>query len=247
MRTLDDIYREVLWRTNLTTTDLPYIYSAGGNYSFLQLFGDVYKYLVNQAIMTDSDYFMVRSTDNLVADQEVYYLPSDLIRLRHIEFSFDGAYFYPGTITDPAFFKRGSEQATVSAAVWNHPYVWLGDTITGTISGSPYHVAPRPTTAQTSGILLYYDAIPSALFSQPISAAVSTASAKVSFPGQFEYLVPLGISVEVWGKYGSQEDKVTEIQRYQKGIDDMKNLTKPRANVGQKRVRDFREINVRDI
>lgn len=242
---LDDAYQKVLWQTGLTTNDLPYIYAAGGALGFLQLFGEQYKYLVNQAVLVDTDYFMKRTTDNLVALQQIYYFPIDMIRLRHIELSYDGAYSYVGTQLDPVFFKRGSEQATVSAANAYHPYFWLGDSITS--PSSPYHIAPNPTVPQTSGILYYYDQMPMGLLGAHVSAAISAASTAIVFPEQFEYLLPLGVSVEVWGKYGQRDQKADEITRYQKGLDDMRNLMKPRASVGQKRVRNFREINTQDI
>jgi len=244
-RTLDDFYREVLWRTNLTTSDLPYVYASGGNYGFLQLFGDIYKYLVQTIVNTDQNFFLNRSYDSLVANQEIYFLPNDLLRLRHIEFAFDGVSWYPGFETDPVFFKRGAEQTVVSAASMAHPFFWLGDSITA--PSSPYHIAPRPATGYTNSILLYYDQMPSGLLANHISAATSAASAKVIFPGEYEYLIPLGVSIEIWGKYGVREQKADEIQRYQKAINDMKNFIKPRASVGQKRVRDSRELNLRDI
>lgn len=244
-KTLDDVYRKVLWQTSLTTNDLPYVYSGGGNTGFLELFSEQYKYLVNQAILVDTNYFTKRKTDNLVVDQEIYYFPADMIRLRHLELSYDGSYFWPATELDPVFFKRGSEQATVSAAYISHPYFWLGDSITS--PSSPYHIAPRPNAAQTSGILYYYDQMPMGLLGTHVSAAISAASVAVVFPEQFEYLLPLGISVELWGKYGVREQKADEIARYQKGLDDMRNMMKPRASVGQKRVRDFREINTKDV
>lgn len=243
-KTLDDVYNKVLWQTSLTSNDLPYKYTAGSGTSFIELFGDVYKYLVNQAVLVDTDYFLTRAYDNLVADQEVYFLPADTIRLRHIEFNFDGNYSYPGTQLDPIAFTRGSEQATVSAATTAHPYFWLGDSITS--PSSPYHIAPRPTVAATSGILLYYDKMPMGLMGGPVSAAVSAASSRVVFPEQFEYLIPLGVSIEVWGKYGQREAKADEIARYEAGLKDMRDMMKPRASVGQKRVRDFREFNVID-
>lgn len=243
-KSLDDIYRKVLWQTSLTSNDLPYAYSAGGLTSFIELFGDIYKYLVNQAVLVDTDYFLTRAYDSLVANQEIYYLPVDTLRLRHIEFNFDGNYSYPGTQLDPVAFTRGSEQATLSAATTAHPYFWLGNDITA--PSSPYHIAPRPQVAATNGILMYYDRMPLGLLGTHVSAAISTASTRVVFPEQFEYLIPLGVSVEVWGKYGVRDQKADEIARYEAGLKDMRDMMKPRASVGQKRVRDFREYNVID-
>lgn len=244
-KNLDDVYRKVLWQTSLTTNDIPYAYTAGSQTSFLELFSDIYQYLVNQAVLVDTNYFTNRVYDSLVANQEVYYFPKDMIRLRHIEFNFDGNWYYPGVEIDPAFFIRGSEQALVSAATTANPYFWLGDSITS--PSSPYHVAPRPTAARVSGILYYYDQMPMGLLGVNISTSpLSAASTAIVFPEQFQYLLPLGISLEVWGKYGQREAKADEIARYQKGLEDMRNLMKPRASVGQKRVRDLRELNVRD-
>lgn len=246
--TLDDIYREVLWRTGLTTNDLAYVYSSGGTYSFLQLFGDTYKYLVRWLVETDQNYFLTRSYDSLVSAQQVYYFPTDMLRLRHLEFSYDNANWFAGKNTDPAFFIRGAEQTVVSAATINAPYFWLGDSITGAgVSGSPYHIAPVPTASYTNSILLYYDQMPSGLLVNHISAAVSAASAVPIFPGVHNYLIPLGIAVEVWGKYGQSGAHERDIQKYQKALSDINTFMKPRVAVGQTRVRDFREFNSRDL
>jgi len=243
-KTLDDIYREVLWKTSLTTNDLPYKYSSGGNYSFLQLFADVYKFLVQEIINTDSNFFLDRTTDDLSKDVEEYHFPNDLARLRHLELKLDGSYWYRAELTDPVFFRSGTEQALVSSASESHPYFWVMGSIN--TPSSRFRIAPRPLKDVTDGIKFYYDRMPSALFSSPISAAVSAASAVVTFPSQFDYLIPLGIEVEVWGKYGLRTEKVDDINRYYTGISDMKKLLKPRAAVGQKRIRDFREIGIKD-
>lgn len=243
MRKLDDIYREVLWRTQKTTNDIPYPYASGGAYGFLQLFADEYQKLVQEVVLTDSDHFLTSSTDNLVANQQEYYLPNDLIRLRYIELGLDGTSFYTAQETDPAFFVV-SERNTVSTASVNMPKFWL----TGSINtpSARFTVAPNPTQAVTNGIKIYYDRMPSALFSDHISAAVSAASAVVHFPQQFDYLIPLGIAVEVWGKYGVRDQKAAELQRYEQGLEKLRKGLRVNPSISQRRMRDFRETTGRD-
>ena len=239
MKKIDDIYREVLWRTNFTTNDFPYVYASGGAYGFLQTFADVYKYLCTEVIYSDSNYFLEKASANLVADVEDYYTPNDLVRLRYLELAMDGTNFYKANEFNPTFFPN-SEQALVSAGSYSNPYFWPMGSIN--VPSSHFQVAPRPRSAVTNGIKYYYDRMPSALFSDHISAAVSTASAMVHFPQHFDYLIPLGIAVEVWGKQGVRDKFADDIQRYRQGVEDMKRLLKPRVSVGQKRMRDSREV-----
>lgn len=239
MLTADDIYREVLWRAKGTTNELPYAYSSGGDFSFLQLFKEVYCRLVNEVVMTDSDFFLEKASANLVADTEDYYFPNDLIRLRYMELAMDGTNFYKAIETDPAFFAT-SEQALVSATSQSYPKFWmLGST---SVPSAHFQVAPRPRNAVTNGIKYYYDRMPSAMLANHISAVLSAASCVVLFPAQFEWLIPLGCNVELWGRYGLLEDHQVQVQKYERGIEDLKRLTKPKVSIGQKRIRDSREV-----
>ena len=243
MRSLDDIYREVLWRTSLTSTDFPYKFTTGGDYGFIQAFADVYKYLVTEVIYTDSNYFLEKTNLNLTVNVEDYYTPNDLVRLRYMEFALDGTNFYKAYEFDPIFFST-SEQGTVSAGSMYTPKFWSMGSINA--PSSHFQIAPKALQTVTNGIKIYYDRMPSALLSTPVSdssaTTISAASAVVFFPGQFDYLIPLGVAVEVWGRYGVLDQKQTEVTRYKTGVEDMKRLLKPRVSIGQKRVRDFREI-----
>lgn len=244
-KTLDDVYQRVLWETSLTTNDLAYKYTGGGAAGFLEIFSEVYKKLVNEVVLTDTDYFLTRFAKNLTANIDIYYLPSDLLRLRHIEFCYDNATWNGGIQTDPAAFRRNSEQSFISGATSYRPYFWLGDSITS--PSSPFHLAPMPTATVTNGVVGYYDQMPMGLLGAHVSAAISAASTAVVFPEQFEYLLPLGVSIEVWGRYGQLEQKTQKIEQYQQGLKDIRSLMKPRSSIGQKRVRDFRELAGRDI
>lgn len=239
MRTLDDYYREVLWKTNLTTNDFPYKYTGGGAYGFIQAFAKIYKLLVQEVVQAGSNYFLEKSTIDLVANTEEYYFPSDLCRLRYIEIAMDGTNFYKAQEFDPSFFVM-SEQGTVSTASETSPQIWIMGSIN--TPSSHFQVAPRPKIAKTGGIKIYYDRMPSALLATPVSAAMSTASTQVYFPAQFEELITDGICNDIWTKYGELDKHAQEINDYKQGVEDMKRLLKPRINLGQKRIRDIREI-----
>ena len=230
-RTLDDFYRETLWRTSLNTTDLPYIYTAGGAYGFLQLFHDVYTKLIREIVSTGCDFFMEKSTFNLVADQQEYIMPADLMKFRQIELNYNGGGWARATDIDLSHLPNSSEAATLSSASVYHP---LFD-----ILEDSFFIYPEATTNQVSGGKLWYIKMPAeGLY----ISAISAASATVTFPPEYEWLLPLGCAVEVWGKYRLINENAVEFQRYNQGVADMKRQMKPRVEGGQKRVIDFREI-----
>lgn len=243
-RTLDDIYREILFDTGATTDELPYVYVGGGDYSFLQAFADVYKILCRAVADTDSDFFTDRITDDVTIDVEEYHFPNDLMRLRHIEFQLDGTNWYRGELIDPVFFRSGAEQSQVSAASESKPLFWpLGSINT---PSTRFRIAPRPLRSVMDGIKLYYDRIPSALFSDHISAAVSAASAVVTFPGDWEHLIPKGVESRIWGKFGEETKKAESKAEFRDGIRDMKSSMSIGPRTGHSRIRDIRETGLRD-
>lgn len=229
-RTLDDIYRDTLWKTSINTADFPYKYTSGGAYGFLQTFHDVYTRLVREIVEQGSDHFMEKSTFNLVANQQEYVFPDDLLKLRQVELSYNGSTWARTMDRDLSFLPQMTEAATLSAANIAYPYM---DILENSI-----FIYPEPKTAVISGGKMWYIKMPA---EGMYVSAISAASATVTFPQEYEYLLPLGCAAELWGKYEAPGTNPNVLQQYATEVEKMKRQIKPRVGGGQKRMIDFRE------
>ena len=232
---IDDFYRKALWYTSLTTTDFPFIYSSGGAYSFHEALHDVYSRLIREIVATGGDHFMEKATFDLVADQQEYTLPSDTIKLREIELQYDGTNWARASKRDLSNLTHSTEAATLSAASEYSP---LFDVLEDS-----FFIYPEPNTARTNGGKLWYIKAPAtSLF----ISAVSAASATITFPQEYEHLIPMGIAIELWGKYGANDREASIKAQYDEGVEKMKREIKPRTRPGQVRMLDGnREIGNR--
>lgn len=227
---IDDFYRKALWLTNLTTSDFPFAYSSGGNYSFHEALHDVYNRLIDEIISTGGDYFMEKSTFSLAANQQEYTFPSDLRKFREVELAYDSVNWARAEKTDLSLLPERTEAHMLSAASQSHPFVDV-------LEDSMFFY-PEPT-ATGNGKLFYIKTPPEAT----TISAVSAASATITFPQQYEHLIPLGIASELWLKYGNAVEKGAEYtSKYEQGIQGMKTDIKPRAKPGRVRMRNEKEI-----
>lgn len=224
---IDDFYRKALWYTSLTTSDFPFIYTNGGAYGFHESLHDVYSRLIREIVSTGGDHFMEKATFSLVADQQEYTFPADLIKLREIELQYDGAAWARARQRDLSNLTYSTEAATLSSAsVYKPLYDVLEDS---------FFIYPEPTVARTDGGKLWYIKAPAASL---FISAVSAASATITFPQEYEYLIPMGIAVELWGKFASN-DKTAEITaQFNEGVEKMKREIKPRTRPGGVRFLD---------
>src|SRR3990167_9716435 len=183
---IDEFYRKALWHTSLTTNDFPFVYASGGSYGFTEALHDVYNRLIREIVSTGGDHFMEKSTFSLVADQQEYTLPADLIKLREIELQYDGSNWARARKRDISNLTNSTEAATLSAASQYKP---LFD-----ILEDSFFIYPEPINSVTDGGKLWYIKAPAtSLF----ISAVSAASATITFPQEYEYLIPMGIAFEL--------------------------------------------------
>lgn len=231
---IDDFYRKALWLTNLTTNDFPFVYSSGGAYGFMEALHDVYNRLVDEIVSTGGDYFMEKATFSLVANQQEYTFPSDLRKFREVELAYDSSaqMWARGVKTDISLLPERTEAHMLSAASTSNPYI--------DILEDSFFIYPEPDSAVTSGGKLFYIKTPP---EAATVSAVSAASATITFPQQYEHLIPLGIASELWMKFGDRVEKGAEYtQKYEQGIEKMKAEIKPRAKPGRVRMRNEKEL-----
>ena len=231
---IDDFYRKALWLTNLTTNDFPFIYASGGAYSFHEALHDVYNRLIDEIISTGGDYFMEKATFNLQPNQPEYIFPTDLRKLREIELAYDGVSWARAVKTDVSLFPERTEASMLSAASTSNPYI--------DILEDSFFIYPElnGSTTVSSGGKIFYIKTPS---EATTVSAVSAASATISFPQQYEYLIPLGVATELWTKFGDRVEKGADyMQKYEQGILNMKTEIKPRARPGRVRMRNEKEL-----
>lgn len=226
-KNIDDIYRKALWYTSLTTSDFPFVYSSGGNYGFLEALHDVYNRLIREIVATGGDHFMEKATFSLVANQQEYVFPADIIKLREIELQYDGTNWARARKRDLSNLTNSTEAATLSAASEYSPlYDVLEDS---------FFIYPEPTVARTDGGKFWYIKAPATSL---YISAVSAASATITFPQEYEHLLSMGVAVELWSKYG-QTGKASEITaQFNEGVEKMKREIKPRTRPGGVRFLD---------
>ena|SRR3990167_1615037 len=225
---IDEFYRKALWHTSLTTNDFPFVYASGGAYGFTEALHDVYNRLIREIVSTGGDHFMEKSTFSLVADQQEYTLPADCIKLREIELQYDGTNWARARKRDISSLTNSTEAHTLSAASESRP---LFD-----ILEDSFFLYPEPDTARTDGGKLWYIKSPAASL---FISAVSAASATIAFPQEYEHLIPLGVAVELWDKFGDRVEKGAVLkQKYDEGVEKMKKEIKPRNRPGRVRFLD---------
>lgn len=131
----------------------------------------------NQMIQNNENWFVTSTSIDIVADQEAYTLPTDLIKIIRMEDFTNSS--NPIEIYPLSFNEKDR---------YNTRYPWEGvSSVSGefyTIKGTQVIFRPRPTNTQNSGVKLYY--------SQRIPARTSATSCS-AIPDEYHELMMWGM------------------------------------------------------
>ena len=170
-----------------------------------------FKKLVQAIVDTNEDFFGEYSTFNLVANQREYLLPTDILKIKRLEVTYDGTNWYTGVpmIEHSIGTAIDDSNATVVDANYSQ-------------SGFQYHVYdasvflyPKPTSAVTAGGKLYY-------IKRQSDLAADSVESVITIPKEFHSLISLGASADVFRRLGKEDRARVADANFARGVQEMK-------------------------
>lgn len=171
----------------------------------LRTLADYYRRMVSKLVSLDEDRFGVKSfTDlNTVSNQEAYSLPTDCIKTKRIEITYDGSNWYKVTIED-----SGEEPGLALTPDRINNFYQQSDP-KADIFGTNIYLRPIPTAAVTNGLKLWYIQMPS---------DISTLSSTVSIPTQFQGYLAYGLASEIAARKLDMTASAAFLAKYEDGL-----------------------------
>lgn len=129
--------------------------------------------------MDDWDFGADYATTDLVASQQEYSFPSDILKIKSVEVTYDGSTWYKAAFMDVN--EKGSPNDSTSITdefTQSEPFVDIMD--------NSLMLYPIPTSAVTAGLKIYYEKLPTALsadastptFARPFHIGLAYGGAK---------------------------------------------------------------------
>lgn len=174
-----DIFTRARWLTRTSATD-----GTAADTDLLPILNDYYNRQIITFVNTNEDLFGVKADTNLnvTALQEAYALPSDLIRLKRAEITYDGTNWYKIHTNDDGQVQ--SHALDVTSIQNNYqttdPYA--------DIFGDNIYLRPIPTSPVTNGLRIWYIQRPSQL---------STTSSTITTPADYHGYLVYGVAAEI--------------------------------------------------
>jgi hypothetical protein len=174
----------------------------------LRTLADYYRRMTSKLVSLDEDKFGVKSTTDLntVANQESYQLPSDCLKTKRIEITYDGSNWYKVTVED------SGEQPDLALTTDRINNYYVQNDPKADIFGDYIYLRPIPTAAVTGGLRLWYIKQPSDL---------STLSSTVSIPSIFHGYLAYGVASEIAARKLDMVASAAFMQKYEDGLKKM--------------------------
>ena len=159
---------------------------AANDSDMLRVLNDYYRRMVNILVNLNEDKFGRKgfTTLNMNPNQEYYRLPSDCMKLKRLEITYDGTTWDKIRLQDPS---EQRDYALDSTDI-NNQYVTSDPR--AEIFGDSIYLRPIPTTQVSNGLKLWYIRLPGEL------SALSN-SFSLELPDQFKGYLAYGVAAEI--------------------------------------------------
>jgi len=163
------------------------------------LLDEWYRLFINEIInnLDDWDFAGEIATANVVADQQEYVFPSDILKVKRIEITYDDTNWYNAT-----FFDMNETNNPVGNSTDINNDFQTTDPYVGFYDNSLW-LYPIPTSDVSAGIKIWY--------TEPITEL--TATTEPSFVKAYHTGLCYGVARDYWSKY-DKEKKVAENNAY---------------------------------
>lgn len=206
-----DILTRVRYITKTSTGD-----GSGDTDSLLALLNDFYFRFATVLIDTNEDLFGVKmkTTLSLNANQEGYYMPATLMRLKRVEVTYDGTNWYPVTLADDNEW-RGIAMDPVSIGnnfSQSQPYAnWFGNIL---------YLRPIPAQTVSLGLRIYGICRPTLLSNISLD--------NINIPAEYHGYLVYGMSGEVATRQGDEALAAAMFQKWEDGQNKARQMFAPR-------------------
>lgn len=139
---------------------------------------------------------------NTQANQEAYAMPSDLVKLKRVEITYDGTNWRKVDMNDDSEVQEHALDATTI----NQRYTQNAPK--GDMFGDSIYLRPIPTSAQAAGLRIWYIARPSLL---------STMSSTIQIPDEYHGYLVYGVTAEVATRQGNDSLAAAMFQKWEDG------------------------------
>lgn len=185
--------------------------SSDGTGDDSYLLGIVNDYYLRQAIALinlNQDKFGVQATTdlNVTENQESYALPSDMVKMKRMEITYDGSLWHPVRMTDVGLEQRNATDPATIAQEYTTAYPKAD------IFGDSLYLRPIPSASVAGGLKMWYVARP---------ALLSTMSSVISTPVDYHGYLSYGVAAEIATR---QANDALAAQMFQKWEDGLKKM-----------------------
>lgn len=222
--TPSDILTQVRYITKTSTSD-----GTGDETKLLPILNDYFLRQVVAFVNTNEDKFGIKATTDLNplgTSQESYALPTDLLRLKRAEITYDGSNWRKIHTNDDGEVQNSALDATSINQNYttSDPYADIyGDTL---------YLRPIPNAQVTAGLRIWYIQRPSLISS--LSAAITTP---IDYHGYLIY----GVAAEVATRQGNETLAASMFTKWNDGLQKIKDTFTPQ-NLDQ--LIDFKPLPV---
>ncbi len=194
-----EIITRARYLTKTTAND-----GTGDNTNLLAILNDYYLRQATIFINTNQDKFGVKAYTDLdvTANQETYSLPSDCVKIKRMEITYDGTNWKKVHFQDVGENQQFALDQTNIANRFStaSPYA--------EIFGDNLYLRPIPTSSVTSGLMMWYIARPSLL---------STISSVITTPLDYQGYLVYGVAAEIATRQGNDAFAASMFQKWEDG------------------------------
>ena len=209
--TPSDVLDQVRYISKTSTGD-----GTGGEAALKRILNDYYLRLATVFIDTNDDLYGRKAKTTLAvnANQEYYALPTDLVKVKRGEVSYDGTNWYPITFMDDNEFNAIALNQTGinNNFAQSQPYA--------SVFGCVLYMRPIPPSTVSLGLRLWYIGRPS---------LITNISTDVFFiPTEYQGYLVYGITGEVATRQGDEALAAAMFQKWEDGQNKVRQMFAPR-------------------
>lgn len=207
-----EILTHVRYLTKTSTAD-----NVGDDASLLRILNDYVKRQFKELVNCNDDKFGVKATThlNINPNQEDYALPSDCVKIKRVDITYDGSNWYPAEMVDDANYIDYALDATTIGERFNtkEPKVSL--------YGDNLYLRPIPETMVSNGLRLWYTQMPSLISSVSVGTIVT--------PSEYHGFLAYGVAAEVALRQGEMDLYNMMATQWENGLEKIRRTFAPRA------------------
>lgn len=205
-----DVLSQARFLTKTSASD-----GTSDDVTLLRILNDYYLRQSVHFVNTNEDLFGVKATTNLdiQANQEAYTIPSDMLRMKRLEITFDGVKYNKVHMQDPGDVQAFALDATSigNNFATSDPYAEL--------YGNALYLRPIPSQTVTAGLRLWYIQRP---------ALLSTTSSNISTPQDYHGFLAYGVAKEIALRQGNDSLAANMFNEWEAGIKKIEATFAPR-------------------